>query len=162
MAPVCLWSHDFLPSLVLRMTLTISVGSSVSSSACWATYCSTHCTCGQSVHNTRVSETRLRTHQVSHTHTHKPTQRLKPLEVSREYLPVRFLSLPLPSLSLLLSLMFVVLMKLLYLHFLYLANNSVAHNHKDIKFHTQCISLSPRIALNLKMAIKKMLKKLSV
>ena len=33
-----------LPSLVLRTMLMISVGSRVSSSACWAMYCSTHCT----------------------------------------------------------------------------------------------------------------------
>ena len=42
-----------LPSLVLRTMLMISVGSRVSSSACWAMYCSTHCTWGQSETHTQ-------------------------------------------------------------------------------------------------------------
>ena len=60
---VILWSvihAGLLPSLVLRMTLMISVGSRVSSSACWAVYCSTHCTWGQSeTHTQRRKKLRL-------------------------------------------------------------------------------------------------------
>lgn len=52
----------FLPSLVLRMTLMISVGSRVSSSACWAMYCSTHCTWGQSDTYTQVRNHGHETH----------------------------------------------------------------------------------------------------
>lgn len=51
-------SYAFLPSLVLRITLTISVGSRVSSSVCWAMYCSTHWTWGQSGPKEREHEER--------------------------------------------------------------------------------------------------------
>lgn len=58
------------------MTLTISVGSRVISSACWATYCSLHCTCGQSE--------RTHTHtnkQISSVNTGNPLQNGNPAAV---------------------------------------------------------------------------------